>query len=77
MGCWYLSQLKQEFDSERAAVAAYNAGRGQVQSWLEDGVWDGHNLEKIPFAETRKYVKNVMTAQDAYKRLYKDVWQSK
>lgn len=37
MGCWYLNNLKEEFDGNMDLVlAAYNGGRGNVQKWLKD-----------------------------------------
>jgi len=47
------------------ATAAYNAGPHRVDRWLPDSgtidarVW----IENIPFDETRKYVKRVLSAQ--------------
>ncbi len=73
-GCWYLASLNQEFEGRLPLViAAYNAGRGQVREWLLDGKWDGtsHQLEKIPFEETRIYTKNVMKNYEAYLAIYK------
>jgi soluble lytic murein transglycosylase-like protein len=48
-----------------------------VQSWISDKAWDSRDAEQIPFAETRQYVKTVLAAQEAYRRLYQDVWQGK
>ncbi|MDR3349127.1 MAG: lytic transglycosylase domain-containing protein [Acidaminococcales bacterium] len=75
LGCWYLQDLNFEFQSEPLAITAYNAGRGQVKAWLGDKQWDGRDVEKIPFAETRQYVKKVLSDKEMYKRLYKDVWE--
>lgn len=70
LGCWYLSELEHEFENEKAALAAYNAGRGQVKEWLDNGIWDGKDLNKIPFDETRRYVDNVLADKKKYKGLY-------
>ena len=73
-GCWYLAKLNQEFDHGLPLViAAYNnAGEGNVGQWKESGEWDGNpkNLDNIPFAETRKYVKNVLQNYEAYLAIY-------
>ena len=55
-------------------MAAYNAGVGNVDSWLEDpSLSDGKgNLTDIPIAETREYVKKVMQNRGIYQYLYSD-----
>ena len=74
LGSWYISELYHEFNDETIAVAAYNAGRGQVRQWLETKEWDGKDFDKIPFVETREYVKRVIKDKENYKNLYKDIW---
>ncbi|NLW07946.1 MAG: lytic transglycosylase domain-containing protein [Clostridia bacterium] len=77
LGSWYLSHLIQEFGDLTPALAAYNGGQGNVQSWLDKGIWDGssHNLQQIPFAETREYVSRVYKNYRIYRLLYPDVNQ--
>jgi|SRR5699024_8555491 len=73
MGSWYISGLLKEFDGNKiAAIAAYNAGPGNVKKWLEQGRWDGtrRNLGQIPFGETRHYVQRVVFFQQKYRALY-------
>ncbi len=73
MGSWYLAALKREYkDNEVAAVAAYNAGAGNVNKWLREGTWDGsrRNVSNIPFGETRHYIQRVFFYYDKYKSLY-------
>ncbi|WP_420795396.1 lytic transglycosylase domain-containing protein [Desulfofalx alkaliphila] len=73
MGAWYLSNLKKEFPGDQALIlAAYNAGRGNVSNWLENGYWTGEtkNIDQIPFAETRHYVRKIMWNYKVYKLLY-------
>lgn len=71
-GTCYLGYLYQQFESWETALAAYNAGEGRVQSWLEnpalstDGV-----LTVIPYPETMRYVQNVMSALAYYREKYK------
>ena len=65
-GVRYLAWLIETFESEKAAVAAYNAGPGRVSEWLEE---DGE-LNSIPIGETRIYVSKVLHAKDIYERLY-------
>ena len=72
MGCWYLDFLTKRFDSNRLhIIAAYNAGHGNVESWLEDETLtrDGE-LHSIPFEETEHYVEKIQRAYEKYKTLY-------
>ncbi|MBO7311015.1 MAG: lytic transglycosylase domain-containing protein [Clostridia bacterium] len=72
-GTYYLNYLYLKFDRNLdTALAAYNAGEGNVAKWLEDEEYsDGKgNLIKIPFEETEKYVKKVNNEIDAYKKYY-------
>lgn len=73
MGCWYIDNLKKEFNGNMELVlAAYNGGRGNVQKWLSDinHSKDGKNLYYIPFKETDQYVKRVKVNYNIYKFLY-------
>ena len=73
-GTWYLASLKEEFDdNDVLALAAYNAGRGNVHEWIEEYGWDRDfsDYNQIPFPETRAYVKQVLENQKQYHSLYK------
>jgi soluble lytic murein transglycosylase len=79
MGCWYLDNLKKEFNGNMDLVlAAYNGGRGNVEKWLADVEHskDGVNLNYIPFKETDKYIKRVKVNYNIYKFLYKNKFTS-
>ncbi len=71
-GVFYLSHLYNRYGDWTCALAAYNAGPGRVDEWLEDPQYaDGEGgLSKIPFKETRNYIKKVWRAQGVYERLY-------
>ena len=72
-GIWYLSTLEEEFDgNDVLALAAYNAGRGNVWHWIDEHGWasDFKDVDQIPFAETRDYVKRVLGCRTKYKMLY-------
>ena len=74
MGTWYLAYLLHEYDGNKVlALAAYNTGRGHVDSWMEEYGWEKNfsEIEKIPFTETREYVKIVLLNEQQYKHLYK------
>lgn len=74
IGCWYLNMLMKEFNNDlNLAVAAYNAGSGNVSKWLKDTNYSSSgqlNLDRIPFKETRDYIKKVKKCHLIYKRLY-------
>ena len=63
LGTAYLKLILDDFGGSQAlAAAAYNAGPGRPRRWregpvLEPAVW----AENIPFAETRDYVKKVLS----------------
>ncbi len=73
MGTWYLASLKGEFhDNKILTLAAYNGGRGNVHQWMKDYGWDYsfRDYEKIPFQETREFVRKILEAEDKYRILY-------
>ena len=72
MGCWYLNNLYKEFGDKDLVIAAYNAGRGNVNKWLKDNEYskDGENIHYIPFPETKNYVDKVNIYYKIYKYLY-------
>lgn len=73
IGCWYLNHLLQEFDGNLVvALAAYNAGRGNVRKWLVSKQWEGTaaDLNNIPFPETCFFVRSVLRNYRIYRHLY-------
>lgn len=54
------------------AFAAYNAGLGNVQKWINEEIIqpDGSNIENIPFKETNMYVRKIIRNYEIYKKLY-------
>ena len=71
-GAFFLRYLLDEFGDTKTALAAYHAGRGRVNEWLEDKNLssDGVNLSVIPIDETAHYVKKVNKALNVYNNLY-------
>lgn len=71
-GAWYLRYLLDHFDgNELTALAAYNAGIGNVERWLAQlGQTHLTDMDQIPFPETKHYVKNVLNAREQYRREY-------
>jgi len=68
LGVYYLSTLNNAFGDLELALAAYNAGRGNVHRWLNnpDFSSDGVTLDYIPFPETRNYISRVADNQRIY-----------
>ena len=54
------------------AIASYNAGSGNVDRWQKrfGKMPKTEFIENIPFAETREYVKKVLTGIEIYQRFY-------
>lgn len=74
LGCWYLRFLIDELQSEKAAIAAYNAGPGRVRSWLKEYGADEEGCPLyIPYPETDKYVQKVTAARRMYAKLYPEL----
>ncbi len=78
-GCELLSLLISHYGDESTAICAYNAGMGNVTSWLENPEYssDGVTLKVIPFGETQEYLKRVTDNRNMYRQLYdKELVQS-
>jgi soluble lytic murein transglycosylase-like protein len=71
-GAHYFKKLLERFSSPLVAVAAYNAGPQKVAEWTKDnsGIPIDEWVERIPFRETRNYVKAVAGAYAAYALIY-------
>lgn len=66
-GTFLLRELLDRYDGdEAAALAAYNAGPGNVDKWGGAGL----NVADIPFPETRAYVEEVLQKRDEYRQKY-------
>mgnify|MGYP003197115966 CR=1 FL=1 len=73
IGTIYLSQLIEKYNSVELAIAAYNAGHGNVDKWISQDTLkeDGTDAENIPFKETNMYVRKVMRDWKIYKSILK------
>lgn len=70
-GTYFLSLLHNEYKVWNTVYAAYNAGRGRVNSWLDDEKYNNNGrLINIPYKETAEYVKKVNRSSELYERLY-------
>jgi soluble lytic murein transglycosylase len=72
-GAWYLRYLMGRYAGNRAfALAAYNAGEGNVDRWIDRARQRDVDLTiaAIPFSETRTYVQRVLDAREEYRMSY-------
>ena len=71
-GIRLLKELIARYAVTETALAAYNAGIGNVDRWLTDPQYsaDGKTLSDIPFSETKQYVTKVIKTQKIYQTLY-------
>jgi len=67
-GTYHLRWLLDRYDGDvPLAVAAYNAGEGNVDRWLREG---RARRDAIPFPETREYLRRVLDARARYRVEY-------
>ena len=72
IGTKYLSMMLERYGNIEIALAAYNAGIGTVDNWIEKGIInsDGSNIENIPYKETNIYVRKILRDYKIYSSLY-------
>ena len=76
LGALHIDSLIARFDGSRLlAIAAYNAGAGRIDEWIErfgdprdPGVDVVDWIEQIPFGETRNYVQRVIEGYNVYRQ---------
>jgi soluble lytic murein transglycosylase len=70
-GTWYLRHLLDHYDGhEVMALAAYNAGIGNVDRWRAERGGAALAVDELPFPETREYVDKVLDARADYREKY-------
>lgn len=74
IGTCYLATLIQRYGNKEVALAAYNAGIGTVDGWIEKGIIkkDGTDIENIPYKETNNYVRKILRDYKIYEKLYSE-----
>ena len=74
LGTKYISMLIQKYNNTNLALAAYNAGSGNVDGWIEKGTLksDGTDIENVPFTETNNYVRKILRDYEIYKNIYEE-----
>lgn len=72
IGTKYLSTLLTQYGNIEVALAAYNAGIGTVNNWIEKQIIqaDGSDIENIPYKETNNYVRKILRDYRIYNDLY-------
>ena len=72
LGTTHMAGLFRTYDRIEHILAAYNAGGSRVARWLQKGgVQDPEVFtERIPFVETRDYVRIVLRNRELYSELY-------
>ena len=69
---WYIARLLERFGHPALAAAAYNGGPNAVARWVQSSGDVPLDLfvERIPYKETRRYVKKVLADAHLYHRFY-------
>ena len=72
VGAYLLARLYRHYGNWDTVLAAYNAGIGTVNEWLEDERYSSGDgiLTDIPYPETRSYVEKVNRYKSVYDMLY-------
>jgi len=72
LGSFHLQELADQYRRPEHVLAAYNAGVSRVERWSQRlGVDDPEVFtERIPFAETRGYVRAIQRNEEIYRGLY-------
>ena len=73
IGTKYFAYLKKHYKgNESLAIAAYNAGIGNVDNWIKEGIIkeNGSDLENIPYKETNNHVRKILRDYRIYQKLY-------
>lgn len=75
LGCKYFSNLITRYEGNYyLAICAYNAGMGNVDKWIEQGIVSKDLSEykniNLPFKETNKYLYKVVYSYKMYRLLY-------
>lgn len=66
--------MLEKYNNYPVALAAYNAGIGNVDEWIKKGIIkkDGSDIENIPYKETNNYVRKIIRDYRIYRELYNE-----
>lgn len=72
IGTKYLATLLEKYQNTNLALAAYNAGTGNVDNWIENKILneDGSNIENVPYKETNNYIRIILQNYKIYSEIY-------
>ena len=73
IGLKYFTYLLNQYNNNYPlAIIAYNAGIGNVDNWIKNGIIkeDGTDIENVPFKETNNYVRKILRDYKIYKEVY-------
>lgn len=72
-GCYYLNYLLNVYNNNlQLALSAYNAGITNVNNWVKnEEYFNGETLVKIPFKETKNYIKKIKMNNTVYQLKYR------
>lgn len=75
LGCEYFNYLIDTYEGNYyLAICAYNAGLGNVNEWIKEGIvskdLNDINNNNIPFKETKIYLQKVINSYNMYEFLY-------
>ena len=69
---YYAYLLKHYKGNNILALTAYNAGMGNVDNWIKNGIIksDGSDIENLPYKETNNYVRKILRDYKFYIKIY-------
>lgn len=73
LGTSYFAYLLKYYNGNIVlALTAYNAGIGNVDTWIKQKVikFDGSDIENIPYKETNNYVRKILRDYQMYIKIY-------
>gem|GEM_PF-6807917 len=74
LGSIYLTQLIKKWSTFSLSLAAYNAGSHRLSSWIKEYSYSPILfVEAIPFRETRRYVRKVLSSYIYYQYIFHTV----
>ncbi|MDO9557742.1 MAG: lytic transglycosylase domain-containing protein [Coriobacteriia bacterium] len=76
LGTRHLADLLARYGHTRTALAAYNAGGGNVDGWLEESGETSVGVS-LPFPETEAYVQRVLSEVERYRELYPTAFEGR
>lgn len=79
LGTRYLALLRGKYGEDRLALAAYNGGAGNLDSWLRKSKTKEIDelIESIPFDETKNFVLAVSTSRERYRAMYPNAFKAR